>query len=92
MILNVGTSGGSGQMGTLAMPSVGTYSFTFTATTSQPFVNLRNTSAGAGDYWDVDNISVKEVLYDQPDGTLQLFNSPDNTPRIEYNPDEEFLI
>ena len=87
MILNVGTSGGSGQMGTLAMPSVGTYSFTFTATTSQPFVNLRNTSAGAGDYWDVDNISVKEVLYDQPDGTLQLFNSPDNTPRIEYNPD-----
>jgi len=35
----------------------------------------------------VDNVSVKEVLYDQPDGTLQLFNSPANVPRIEYNAD-----
>ena len=35
----------------------------------------------------IDNISVKEVLFDQPDGTLQLFNSPANVPRIEYNAD-----
>ena len=35
----------------------------------------------------IDNISVKEVTFDQPDGTLQLFNSPANVPRIEYNPD-----
>ena len=35
----------------------------------------------------IDNVSVKEVLYDQPDGTLQLFNSPANVPRIEYNAD-----
>ena len=33
----------------------------------------------------VGNISVKEVLYDQPDGTLQLFNHPINKPRIEYD-------
>ena len=33
----------------------------------------------------IDNISVKEVLYDQPDGTLQLFNHPINKPRIEYD-------
>ena len=33
----------------------------------------------------VDNISIKEVLYDQPDGTLQLFNHPINKPRIEYD-------
>ena len=32
-----------------------------------------------------DNISVKEALYDQPDGTLQLFNHPINKPRIEYD-------
>ena len=32
-----------------------------------------------------DNFSVKEVLYDQPDGTLQLFNHPINKPRIEYD-------
>ena len=33
----------------------------------------------------IDNISVKEVLYDRPDGTLQLFNHPINKPRIEYD-------
>ena len=33
----------------------------------------------------IDNISVKEVLYDQPDGTLQLLNHPINKPRIEYD-------
>ena len=35
----------------------------------------------------IDNVSVKEVTFDQPDGTLQLFNSPANVPRIEYNAD-----
>ena len=71
MILNVGTSGGSGQLGTLTMPSVGTYSFTFTATIEQPYVNLRNTNAVAGDYWDVDNISVYET-----DGTDVIHRMP----------------
>ena len=33
----------------------------------------------------VNSISVKEVLYDQPDGTLQLLNHPINKPRIEYD-------
>ena len=33
----------------------------------------------------VNNISVKEVLYDRPDGTLQLLNHPINKPRIEYD-------
>jgi hypothetical protein len=33
----------------------------------------------------IDNISVKEVLFDQPDGTLTLFNHPNDTPRIEYD-------
>ena len=32
-----------------------------------------------------DNVSVKEVSFDQPDGTLQLFNHPINKPRIEYD-------
>ena len=35
----------------------------------------------------LDNISIKEVLFDQPDGTLQLWNHSNNTPRIEYNAD-----
>ena len=36
----------------------------------------------------VSNISVKEVLFDQVDGTLTLFNHPDDIPRIEYNTDD----
>ena len=45
---------------------------------------IQATAAG-GATATIDNISVKEVLYDQPDGTLQLFNSPANVPRIEYD-------
>jgi hypothetical protein len=35
----------------------------------------------------LDNISVKEVLFDQPDGTLTLFEHPDDVPRVEYDAD-----
>ena len=35
----------------------------------------------------IDNVSVKEVLFDQPDGTLTLFEHPDNVPRVEYDAD-----
>ena len=34
-----------------------------------------------------DNISIREVLFDQPNGTLTLFNHPTNIPRIEYDAD-----
>jgi hypothetical protein len=36
-------------------------------------------------------VSVKEVTCDQPDGTLQLFEHPDNIPRIEYDADGSLL-
>ncbi len=35
----------------------------------------------------LDNISVKEVTFDQPDGTLTLFEHPNNVPRVEYDAD-----
>ena len=35
----------------------------------------------------VSNISVKEVTFDQPDGTLTLFEHPENIPRVEYDAD-----
>lgn len=34
-----------------------------------------------------DNVSVKKVLFDQPDGTLTLFEHPENVPRVEYDAD-----
>jgi hypothetical protein len=43
--------------------------------------------AGSGTNISIDNISVKEVLFDQPDGTLTLFNHPNNIPRIDYAAD-----
>jgi len=39
----------------------------------------------------IDNISVKEVTFNQADGTLQLFEHPNNIPRIEYDADGNLL-
>ena len=58
-----------------------TFNFTPTATTSQ----IRLYKGGKTGVTNFDNISVKEVLYDQPDGTLQLWNHNNNEPRIEYD-------
>ena len=55
----------------------------YTETTTQLGLNIRSRTDGVR--ITIDNVSVKEVLYDQPDGTLQLFNSPANVPRIEYD-------
>jgi len=33
----------------------------------------------------VDNVSVKEVTFDESDGTLTLFEHPNNVPRVEYD-------
>jgi hypothetical protein len=33
----------------------------------------------------IDNVSVKEVTFDQPDGTLTLFEHPNNIPRVEWD-------
>jgi len=57
---------------------------TFTASGSVTFIQL-HVNGSSGQQATFDNVSVKEVLYDQPDGTLQLFNHPINKPRIEYD-------
>ena len=65
---------------------VGTHSFVFT-TTAISFVRIRieDTSTTIGDGFAITSVSVRPVLYDQPDGTLQLFNHPTNQPRVEYD-------
>lgn len=45
-------------------------------------------SSGSGA---LDKVSVKEVTFDQPDGTIQLFEHPNNIPRIEYDSDGNLL-
>ena len=63
----------------------GDYQYLFTSTSEQAYeLQIRPNGGGTGAF-KIDNISIKEVLYDQPDGTLQLFNHPINKPRIEYD-------
>ena len=40
-----------------------------------------------GSSFSIDNISVKEVTFDESDGTLTLFEHPNNVPRVEYDAD-----
>ena len=62
-----------------------TVDMTFTATTTVVYVSLQNTDGVDGSTTFFDNVSVKEVLFDQADGTLQVFNHGNNKPRIEYD-------
>ena len=77
-------AGGAGtilvQTSALAVGS--TVTATFTATTTQ--TNLLLVGAVGSDFV-VSGVSVKEVTFDQADGTLELFNHPDDVPRIEYD-------
>jgi len=63
--------------------AVETYTFYFTAIATTSQIRLyKGGNTGATNF---DNVSVKEVLFDQADGTLQLFNHGNNEPRIEYD-------
>jgi len=50
-------------------------------------VSLVSGGSGGSLTAEYDNISVKEVLFDQPNAPLTLFNHPTNIPRIEYDAD-----
>ena len=56
----------------------------FVATSSEARIYLRNEGTGTSFF---DNVSVKEVLFDESDGTLTLFEHPNAVPRVEYDAD-----
>ena len=62
-----------------------TVSVFFTAVSNSTRIALYNRYGSSGNFNFWDNVSVKEVLYDQADGTLQLYNHLANIPRIEYD-------
>jgi hypothetical protein len=64
-----------------------TKEITFVATSTTTYINVRLAAVQSGATVYLDNVSVKEFLFDQPDGTLTLFNHPNNIPRIDYNAD-----
>ena len=75
----IGTTPNGDQLSVLQNPSVGVSTLIFVATSTTTYVTL-NVSSGSMNF---DNISVKEVLFDQ--GDLTLFNHPADVPRIEYD-------
>ena len=86
--LRVGTSPAGLQIASSGVKSsAGTYTLAFVATGASTYISLVNTSYSTDAT--VDNISVKEVLFDQ--GDLTLFNHPADIPRIEYDADGNVL-
>jgi hypothetical protein len=73
------------EYGGLINPGAGNKTLVFTATGTTLYLTLFSLISGGT--FNLDNVSVKEVLFDQPDGTLTLFNHPNNIPRIDYNAD-----
>lgn len=72
-----------------AESATGTQSYVFVATsTSTSFaIYARSPDLVGSDTVVVDNVSVKEVLFDREDDPLTLFLHPEGVPRIEYDAD-----
>ena len=69
----------------------GSHEYSFVASSTTTYLTLYVSNNSVASYTEFDNVSVKEVLFDQPGGTLQLFNHPTNIPRIEYDADGNLL-
>ena len=67
------------------LTTAGVYQTRFVATGTDGDISLLAINNGVTAV--LDNISVKEVTFDQPDGTLTLFEHPDDVPRVEYDAD-----
>jgi hypothetical protein len=73
---------GTGASDIVGMAEVGSYSVTLVAPSTSEDLLVEASSNCVGS---VDNISLKEVTFDQPDGTLTLFEHPVNVPRVEWD-------
>ena len=80
------TNTGGAELDSLS--TTGTYTAIFVAPSTSENLNIRGTSSSVST---IDNVSVKEVLFDQPDGTLTLFEHPNNVPRVEWDADRNRL-
>ena len=68
----------------IAQTSPSTFVVIFVAQSDTSNIYLRSGEAGVVNW---DNVSIKEVIFDQADAPLTLFNHPTNIPRIEYDAD-----
>jgi len=63
--------------------AVGTYTIVISPDVQRLGVRAQNGPVDAK----ISSISIKEFTFDQPDGTLTLFEHPENVPRVEYDAD-----
>jgi hypothetical protein len=75
-----------GTLGILNITGTGSLSALFTPDSLTHSVAFARDNIGESSEFYVDNVSVREVLFDQPDGTMTLFNHPENIPRIDFDP------
>jgi len=65
--------------------------YNFVATATEHQLRLRERGVNNDASFFVDNVSIKEVTFDESDGTLTLFEHPNNVPRVEYDADSNRL-
>ena len=58
------------------------FNFVFSGS-NRPYINT--SGLGSGEIFHIKSVSVKEVSFDKSDGTLTLFEHPDNIPRVEWD-------
>ena len=89
--LRVNTTGTNGAQQALLTSVSGTGSGTIqgAVVAEGPYIALEASQAAFTGT--IDNVSVKEVTFDQPDGTLTLFEHPNNVPRVEWDADRNRL-
>ena len=85
--VNTSTNYSTNVAGLTNSSTTGTKTFNYTPSSSGTYYIILAHRGGniLGKYVEFDNVSVKEVLFDQADGTLQLWNHGNNVPRIEYD-------
>ena len=58
------------------------FNFVFSGS-NRPYINT--SGLGSGEIFHIKSVSIKEVTFDKSDGTLTLFEHPDNIPRVEWD-------
>jgi len=72
----------AGSVQTIINESANNY---IVASATTMYLGFKEFSPSLGQEFVFSNVSVRKILFDQPDGTLQLFNHPTNQPRVEYD-------
>jgi hypothetical protein len=83
--LLVGTAPSNSSNFSIFNQPEGSHKYVFVASATTTYLTLYVSNSSTASYTEFDNVSVKEVTFDQPDGTLTLFEHPVNVPRVEWD-------